>query len=161
MISTGIIAIYMVAFLLNRRAGGLLFTCLCAEYVGWAAVFQWSNDVYYGMLTHMMWGMIYASYLLLGKPTKRLLKLCGTMVLFQLIMSVDCWSCDGDETYLFILYKYILVIIHCCIVSTFIKRRKIVTIMGRVASTFRVFSTHYGFNVDFWYNQAINHKIQM
>lgn len=151
----------MVAFLLDRRAGGLLLTCLCAEYIGWSTLFTWSHGVYWGMLTHTMWGMIYASYILLGNPTGRLLKLCGTMVLFQLIMSVDCWSCDGDETYLFILYKYVLTIIHCCIISTFIKRRKIVAIMGHITATFRGLGTHYGFNVDFWYNQNINHKNQM
>ena len=159
MISTLIIAIYMVAFLLNRKSGVLLLTCLCAEYVGWAEMFAWSNDVYYGMLTHLMWGMIYASYLLLGNPNRKLLKLCGAMVLFQLIMSADCWSCDGDKTYLFILYKYVLVIIHCCIVSTFIQRRKIISIMDSIASVIRGISANYGFNVGFWYNNIIDHKI--
>jgi hypothetical protein len=158
MLTIIITAIYMVAFLLNRRAGPLLITFLCAEYVGWATIFSWSEDVYYGMLTHLMWGMIYASYLLLCKPNDKLLKLCGAMVLFQLIMSVDCWSCDGDKTYLFISYKYILVVIHCCIVSTFIQRRRIISILGYITSAFRAVSTNYGFNVGFWYNQTINHK---
>lgn len=160
MISTLIIAIYMVAFLLNRRSGTLLLTCLCTEYVGWATIFSWSADIYYGMLTHLMWGIIYASYMLLCNPSDKLLKLCGAMVLFQLIMSVDCWSCDGDKTYLFISYKFILVAIHCCIVSTFIQRRKIISIMDYIASAFRAVSTNYGFNVGFWYNNAINHEPQ-
>lgn len=148
----------MVAFLFDRRAGTLLLTCLCAEYVGWATVFSWSNTIYYGMLTHLMWGMIYAYYMLKCNPSNKLLKLCGIMVLFQLIMSVDCWSCNGDKTYLFVLYKYILVAIHCCIVSTFIKARRIISIMGGIASAFRMVCASYGFNVGFWYNNIINHK---
>ena len=154
MISTLIVSIHLVVFLLNRKAGVLLITCLCAEYVGWAEIFSWSAEIYYGALMHLIWGMIYASYVLLEKLDFRLLKLCGVMVLFQLIMSVDCLRSSGHETYLFILYKYILVVLHCCIVSTFISGRKLVTLLDNITSAFRGISTHYGFSVGFWYNKA-------
>ena len=158
MLTVFFIAIYMVAFLYERRASSLLFVCICAEFIGWSPLFTWSNSIEYGMLMHMMWGILYATYVLTSLPRGKLLLTCGAMILLQFIMSVDCRECEGNETILFILYKYIVTIIHCCIVSTFISKRRTIDIMGAIASVFRVVSTNYGFNVGFWYNTHISSK---
>jgi len=148
----------MVAFLFERKIITVFFPCLICELIGWSPLFTWSNDFHYGMLTHIMWGMVYASHIMLTSlKRQQLITLCS-MVLFQLIMSIDCWSCNGGETILFILYKYIIIIIHCCIIFTFLPGRRIITRLGNVASNFRVVITRYGFNVGFWYTKIITSK---
>jgi len=148
----------MVAFLFERKIITIFFPCLICELIGWSPLFIWSSTFHYGMLTHMMWGMVYASYIVLISLKKsQLITLCS-MVLFQLIMSMDCWSCDGNETILFVLYKYIIVVIHCCIISTFLPGRRIVTSLGDITSSFRLVITRYGFSVGFWYTKLITPK---
>lgn len=148
----------MVAFLYSRRAAGVLFVCLCAEFVGWSPLFTWSNQLQYGMVMHTMWAILYATYILTSLPRGKLLLTCTAMILFQFIMAIDCKGCGGYETILFIMYKYIVTIIHCCIVSTFISKRRTVAIMDGITSVFRLVGVNYGFNVGFWYNHRINSK---
>ena len=148
----------MIAFLFDRKIHTVLIPCLICEFIGWSPMFTWSNNFNYGMLTHVMWGMVYALYIILYSPNRRLILSCGAMVLFQLVMSIDCWSCKGNETSLFILYKYVVILIHCCIIFTFLSRRRVITTVGDIASVFRMVIANYGFNVGFWYTTIITHR---
>ena len=158
MLTIIILAIYTIAFLFDRKIHTILIPCLICEFIGWSPMFTWLNIIDYGMLTHVMWGMVYAYYILIVSSSRRLILSCGVMVLFQLIMSIDCWRCEGNETSLFILYKYIVVLIHCCIIFTFLSRRRVITTMGNIASVFRMVIANYGFNVGFWYNTFITYR---
>lgn len=148
----------MVAFLFDRKTNVVLIPCVICEFIGWSPLFEWSHGIHYGMLNHVMWGMVYAYYIMLRSPPGKQLLSCTIMVLFQLIMGIDCRSCEGNETILFILYKYIVVLIHCYIIFTFLSRKRIITTLGDIASIFRLFITSYGFNMHFWYTTIITHR---
>jgi hypothetical protein len=158
MLSVVIVAAYMVAFLFNKRALTLLFATTCCEFIGWSPLFSWSYDYYYGMLTFIVWGAIYATYILLESTTINIFIGCGIMVLFQLIMGVDSRNCNGYETALYISYEYILIAIHCYIVYSFIARGDIVRTLGGIIASFRGFVVNNVFNVVLWYTMDINQK---
>lgn len=158
MLSIIIVAVYMIAFLCDRKALTLFFATTCCEFIGNSPLFLWSHGYYYGMLNFTVWGIIYAMYVLLENPKAGLLRACVTMVLFQFAMSIDSRDSDGAETNLYISYEYVLVLIHCYIISSFISRRNIIRLMGRIASVFRLVVNGNVLNLVFWYTMLISQK---
>ena len=160
MLSIVIIAAYLVALLCNKRSLTLLFTTVCCEFIGWSPLFLWTHNYHYGMLNFIMWGVIYAIYTLLESSNKRVFVACGLMALFQLVMGMDTRNCNGYETALYNTYEYILVPIHCYILSAFISRRNIIRAMGNVTASIRGFCTNNVLNVVFWYTVVIRKKTE-
>lgn len=158
MLSIVIIAVYMIAFLCDRKALTLLFAVVCCEFVGNSPLFLWSHGYYYGMLHYAVWGIIYAMYVLLESPKDGLIRACVLMVLFQFSMSIDSRDSNGAETNLYISYEYVLVLIHCYILSSFISRRNIIRLMGRIASVLRAIVNGNVLNLVFWYTMGISQK---
>lgn len=158
MLSIIIVAVYMIAFLCDRKALTLFFAATCCEFIGWSPLFMWSHQYYYGMLNFTVWGIIYAMYVLLENPKGGLFRACVLMVIFQFAMSIDSRDCNGAETNLYISYEYILVLIHCYILSSFITRRNIIRLMGNVASAFRAIFNDNVLNLVFWYTMGISQK---
>jgi hypothetical protein len=158
MLSIVIIAAYMVAFLCNEKSLTLLFSAVCCEFIGWSPLFTWTHNYYYGMLNFIIWGVIYALYVLLEDVKGRALKACALMVLFQFAMSIDSRLFDGAKTNLYILYEYILVLIHCYIISAFISRGNFIKLMGSIYSVLRAFCNRYVLNLVCWYTVLTNQK---
>ena len=158
MLSIVIIAAYMVAFLCDKKAFTLLFASVCCEFIGWSPLFIWSHGYYYGMLNFTVWGIIYAMYVLLESVKGRTLYACVLMVVFQLSMSVDCRISDGAKTNMYISYEYILMLIHCYILSSFISRGNIIRLMGDISSVFRAICAQYVLNMVCWYTIHISQK---
>lgn len=148
----------MVAFLCDRKALTLVFAAVCCEFIGWSPLFLWSHGYYYGMLNFAVWGIIYAMHILLEGPKKHLLLACVLMVLFQFRMSIDSRDCNGAETNLYLSYEYILVLIHCYILSSFITRRNIVRFMGDIIRAFRSIVNGNVLNLVFWYTMGTGQK---
>jgi len=158
MLSILIIAAYMVALLCDRKALTLLFATVCCEFIGWSPLFEWSHTYHHGMLTFIVWGIIYAMYVLLDESKSDLMIACVVMVLFQFAMSVDSGSSQGAKTTLYIYYEYILVFIHCYILSSFITRGNIIRLMGDIASVFRSIINGNVLNLVFWYTMDTNQE---
>lgn len=158
MISIMIIAAYLVALFCDKRALTLLFSAVCCEFIGWSPLFVWTHDYRSGMLNFVMWGVIYALYALLEGVKGRLLLVCVAMVLFQLSMSADSYVSNGAETYLYLYYEHILMLIHCYILSSFITRGSVIRLLGNISSVFRAFVNGNVLNLVFWYTMGINQK---
>lgn len=151
-----VLAIYMVAFFVNRKSLAYLLACITSEVVGRASFFHWAFDYEYGVFIHMFWAIIYCYCLMLYCMSIVNFKLTAALTLvlvfYQLIMAWDCKWSEGNATFLYDSYKYIIIFIHCCIVSSLIERRNIVSRMDESASRFwRVFSLN-GHFLFFGYN---------
>lgn len=158
MLSVAIIAAYMVALLCDKKALTLLFACVCCEFIGWSPLFSWTHGYYYGMLNFAVWGIIYAMYVLLESPKGKLFISCSVMALFQFAMSIDSKDSGGAETNLYIYYEYILVLIHCYIISSFISRGNIIRFMGDMSPAVRGFFANNVLNLVFWYTILISQE---
>tara|TARA_R110002096_G_scaffold349885_1_gene542931 strand:- start:835 stop:1164 length:330 start_codon:yes stop_codon:yes gene_type:complete len=79
------------------------------------------------------------------------------MILFQFIMALDSKESEGNATFLFTSYKYIIVFIHCCIVSTFVEWRNIINFLDEFTSSSWRFFRLNGYFMFYRYN---NKKIQ-
>lgn len=80
------------------------------------------------------------------------------MILFQFIMALDSKESKGNATFLFISYKYIIVFIHCCIVSTFVEWRNIINFLDEFTSSSWRFFRLNGYFMFYRYN---NKNIQV
>jgi hypothetical protein len=156
MLSILIVAAYLVALLCDKKALTLLFAVVCCEFIGNSPLFLWTHHFYYGMLSFTAWGVIYAMYVLLENAKGRLRVACVMMVLFQTAMSVDSWVTNGAKTNLYISYEYVLVLIHCYIISSFITRGSIIRLLGYIASIIRIVINRNVLNLVFWYTMVIS-----
>jgi len=110
------------------------------------------------MLNFTVWGIIYAMYVLLENPKGGLIRACVLMILFQFSMSIDSRDSNGAETNLYISYEYLLVFIHCYILSSFISRGSVIRLLGNLASVFRSVVNGNVLNLVFWYTMVTSQK---
>lgn len=154
----------MVAFLVNRKSYNYLVTCFIAEFAGRFKLFEWALYYDWGAFMHLAWSAIYCYCLLWYylstnraiKEIKSTIFATVTLILFQLVMAIDCKWSNGSATFLFDNYKYIIVFIHCCIVSSLIKWGNIICIMDEFASSFRCFIRLNGYFILYQYNNKKN-----
>lgn len=155
----------MVAFLVNRKSYNYLITCFAAEFIGRFKLFEWALHYDWGAFMHLTWGVMYCYcllwYYLTTKQVVNEIKLTITatviLILFQLTMTVDCKWSNGSATFLFDNYKYIIVFIHCCIVSSLVRWGNIISFMDEFTSSFRCILRLNGYFMFYRYN---NKKIQ-
>lgn len=149
----------MVAIFINRNSSVYLVSCLLSEFVGRFTLFSWALTHEWGTFMHLIWSVIYCmclmTYLLsldrVTKKTNLTMIFTVVLILFQIIMALDCKWSDGDVTFLYISYKYIIVLIHCCIVSTFIKWGNIIGTMDEFSAGIRDIISINGYCVFCWY----------
>ena len=67
-------------------------------------------------------------------------------------MVLDCKWSDGNATFLFDNYKYIIVFIHCCIISTFIEWRGVIRLMDECTAAVWGFFRINGYLMLYRYN---------
>jgi len=155
----------MVAFLVNGKSIHYFLSCIAAEFIGRFALFAWALTYEWGVFMHLVWAVIYALcfmffWLSLSEiKTKDKFTMLFTiiMILFQFVMALDCKWSNGNATFLFVSYKYFIVIIHCCIVSTFIRWRNIISFLDEFTSSiWRIFRLN-GYFMFYRYN---NKKIE-
>lgn len=158
----------MVAFLVNVKSKYFLLACIVSEAVGRLALFSWALNYEYGVFIHLFWSVIYCYCLMfywlsIDRITNRIkltIILSMILIVYQLIMAWDCKWSVGNATFLYDSYKYIIVFIHCCIVSTFIERRNIINRLDEFVISFRGFFGANGYFMLYWYNGA-NSKNKM
>ena len=141
------LAIYMVAFIVDKDAKFFLVACITSEVVGRLSLLQWAMTYSYGAYMHMMWAIIYSYALAYYGLKCNLRKVTAGFVFlyvtFQLSMSADCFWSSGNVTFLYIHYKIIVTVLHCCIVSSFIKWRGVVRFVDDFfAGVWRFFNLH-------------------
>ena len=126
--------IYFLMTLYNRSCLPFFATAAICEIIGRSTLFSWALYYDYGSVMYLVWALVYCLTLL---TCYRFVKLnittivaCGIMILFQCLMSVDSANSQGFSTILYNLYYVINVVIHCCIVLTFISWRNIKRTMG-------------------------------
>jgi len=160
-----VLAIYMVAFFVNRKSTLFLIACIASEYIGRFTLFSWALTYEYGVFMHLIWSIIYCCCLMfywlsigrIDKKIKLTIIFSVTLIFFQLIMALDCKWSEGNATFLYSSYKYIIIIIHCCIVSTFIKRGNFISFMDEHLVAFRCFIGVNGYFMLCRYNNG-KHK---
>lgn len=159
-----LLAIYMVAFFVNYKSSIYFITFIMSEIIGRFALFSWAMSYEYGAFMHLMWAVIYGAcfmfywlHLNQEASNNKLTMICTMfMILFQFIMVLDCKGSEGNATFLFNNYKYIIVFIHCCIVSSFIQWGNIISFLDEfITSAWRFVCTN-GYNLLFWYNVKNN-----
>lgn len=158
------LAIYMVAFLCDRKSYHFLITFFAAEFIGRFEAFQWALYYDYGAFMHLSWGVMYcyclfSYYLHSGRTIKKMIWTTIatiTLILFQVAMVIDCKWSEGNATILFNNYKIIVTAIHCCILFTFIKWRFVVAFVDEfIASIGHVIRSN-GYYLHFWYTDKIS-----
>ena len=160
-----LLAIYTVAFFVNTKSTIYFVTFVIAEFIGRFSLFSWALEYEYGVFMHLIWAVIYSSCFMLywlslsQVKTKNKFTMLFTviMILFQFIMALDSKESEGNATFLFTSYKYIIVFIHCCIVSTFIEWRNIINFLDEFTSSSWRFFRLNGYFMFYRYN---NKKIQ-
>lgn len=155
-----VIAIYMVAFFVDRKAVCFLLACIVAELVGRVGLFSWALNYEYGVFMHLIWSVIYCLCLMfywlsianITNKVRLTIIFSVVLIFYQLIMAFDCKWSEGNATFLYNTYKYFIVIIHCCIVSTFIKWGNIIKILDEFIISFRCFISANGHFMFYRYN---------
>jgi len=159
-----VLAIYTVAFFVNRKSALFLIACITSEYIGRFSLFSWALNYEYGVFMHLFWSIIYCCCLMfyrlsIDKMNNKIkLTIIFTMVLifFQLIMAFDCKWSEGDATFLYGSYKYIIIFIHCCIVSSFVEWRNIINFLDELSSSVRCIFRPNGYFMFYRYNNKKN-----
>ena len=54
-----VLAIYMIAFLVNRQSSKFLVACIISELAGRLTFFSWALNYEYGVFMHLFWSLIY------------------------------------------------------------------------------------------------------
>lgn len=155
-----VLAIYMVAFFVNGKSRVFLVACLASEYIGRFSLFSWAMNYEHGVFMHLFWSVIYCCCLMLywfsvgriGNKIKLTIVFTVILILFQLIMAFDCKWSEVNATFLYDSYKYIIIIIHCCIVSTFIEWGSVIRFMDEFFAGFRGFIGANGYFCLYRYN---------
>lgn len=149
----------MVAIFINRNSSIYLVSCLVSEFIGRFALFSWALTHEWGTFMHLIWSLIYCMCLVMywvsldsvTKKTNLTIIFTVILILFQIIMALDCKWSDGNVTFLYSSYKYVIVLIHCCIVSTFIEWGNIIRTMDEFSASIRGVISINGYCVLFWY----------
>ena len=150
----------MIAFFVNGKSTYFLLACLASEAVGRLALFSWALNYEYGVFMHLFWSVIYCYCLMfywlgidrITIKIKLTIALTIILIFYQLVMAWDCKWSEGNATFLYGSYKYIIVFIHCCIVSTFIERGNIINRLDEFTINFRGFFGANGYFNVYWYN---------
>lgn len=160
-----LLAIYMVAFFVNDKSIYYFLAFIASEFIGRFALFSWALNYEWGVFMHLVWAIIYSCCLLfywlatdrITNKIKLTIIFSVVLICFQLIMTLDCKWSEGNATFLYNNYKYIIILIHCCIVSAFIKWGNIIRFMDEFASSVRCIFCLNGYFMFYRYN---NKKIQ-
>lgn len=151
-----VLAIYMVAFTVNDKSFYYFLSCIASEFIGRFALFSWALTYEWGVFMHLIWAVIYCLclmfYWLSIKKINLTVVFTIILIVFQLIMALDCKWSEGNATLLYNTYKYLIVFIHCCIVFTFIKWGSIISFMDEHVVGIRSFFSLNGYFVLYWYN---------
>ena len=155
----------MIAFFVNRKSYNYLLTCFAAEFIGRFKFFEWALSYEWGTFIHLTWAVMYCYCLLwyylttnqVVSEIKLTISATVILILFQLVMAFDCKWSNGNATFLFDNYKYIIVFLHCCIVSSLIKWGSIISFMDEFTSSFWGIFRLNGYFMFYRYN---NKKIQ-
>jgi len=156
-----LLAIYMVAFLINGRSIHYFLAFIASEFIGRFSLFSWAITYEWGVFMHLIWSIIYALCFMffwlslseVNKKNKLTMLLTVVMILFQFVMALDCKWSEGNATFLYNSYKYLIIIIHCYIVSTFIKWGNIIAFMDEHVIGIRGIFGGNGYFMFYWYNK--------
>lgn len=135
----------MIAFFVNKKSTFFLVACIASEYIGRFSLFSWALNYEYGVFMHLFWSIIYCCCLMfywlsidrIDSKIKLTIVFTVILIFFQLIMAFDCKWSEGNATFLYYIYKYLIIIIHYCIVSTFIKWGSVIGFMDEFFVGFR------------------------
>jgi hypothetical protein len=117
-----------------------IFTCLAIAY---SPLYDALSQVQFYCLYSLVYITI-ARYL----ANKKIKSTLVIMAVFQLLMAMDSYVNANVETWLYNSFEEITVLIHILIVSSSLKLKPIDlgAILGRVVTTMRGLSHHYGFS---------------
>ncbi len=118
----GLNVIYMALYIIilaikttaaRAKASAAVFLCVGLSY---SPLFYILNEVQYYALLSIIYSITARSI-----TNERGKAACSIMAVFELAMVIDSGVANGDETYLFSNYETITTIIHCCIISAFVR----------------------------------------
>jgi len=142
------------------------FACVISEFVGRSPFFAWGMYYQHGVFMHMSWALIYSFaltfyYSKIGNielRDKLRMFFVTVLIFYQLIMSNDCVWSGGNATFMHDSYKYIIIVIHSCIVSTFIKKSSFIRCLDGLLNSVRCVFNNFGGNKIYEYNYKCDSK---
>lgn len=124
---------FIAAFFIVEAVGVLNYTELHYRYLAYSIMYSF---VYWHLFINNYKLKIMSGYVI--------------MLLFQLVMTADAYYYPHIKTPVYIAYEYIIVAIHCYIISTAVDRRTLIKALGNCAR--RVFDMlDIGYRLSFCY----------
>ena len=151
-VSNILIALYVLSYISNRKPTFLVGFLLVELYGHLSIVSSLTNPQYY-----LGYAFVYTvTYWYIFKQYKMINALVGyvTLIILELIMSLDAILYAETETVIYNSYTYIIVFVHLYIILSLFKWRRIGRNMGLFArSLLCTFCPSYNYSL-FWYNKV-------
>lgn len=124
---------FIAAFFIVETIGVISYTELHYRYLSYAVIYSFTY-----------W------YLFINNYRLKIMSGYVIMLLFQLVMTADAYYYPKTKTFLYVSYEYIIVAIHCYIISTIMDRGAFIKVLGDCAR--RVFNMlDIGYRLSFCY----------
>lgn len=140
-----LLAAYVCLFALNRKSC-FIVAFFVVEIIG---AMNYTQNHYRYLSYSAVYSFVYW-YLFINNYKLKIMSGYVIMLLFQLVMTADAYYYPKTQTPIYICYEYIVVAIHCYIISTIMDRGAFIKVLGDCAR--RVFNMlDIGYRLSFCY----------
>ena len=133
-VSNTLICLYAISYIVNRKSCFIVAFILC-EFLANSSILANLSDSTYYIVMASVYGLLYC-YCHSRFMALKIRAGCVIMILFQAWMSIDAKTYNGNETFVYENYLYIVVLIHLYIISSLFKWSRIRGGMGDYARSF-------------------------
>lgn len=123
------ISFYLLAFFCNKKSACFLLAFAFCELVSMAGFFSLLEIKNGGAIVHLVWSAMFSAAALtyakectkVNKRIKSTITAVSIMIIYQVMMAIDCLVSPQYATSLYNTYQVIIVLIHCAICLSFVK----------------------------------------
>tara|TARA_R110000850_G_scaffold29148_2_gene80696 strand:+ start:1059 stop:1592 length:534 start_codon:yes stop_codon:yes gene_type:complete len=127
-VSNALVFLYAMAYIINRKGCFITAFILCEFLADGPMLVSLPNSTYY-LVMASVYSLLYCHCFYKSMPLKNISG-CVIMVSFQIWMSIDAKAYNGNETFVYENYIYIIVFIHLYIIGTLFNWSRIRRSMG-------------------------------
>ena len=149
-VSNILICLYAISYIENRKSCFIVAFILCEFLANGPILVNLPDSTYY-LVMASVYSSLYC-YCVSNFMALKTITGCVIMILFQVWMSVDAKTYNGNETFIYENYIYIVVLIHLYIISPLLKWSRIRDGMGDYVRGFMLMLRNNDTVSFFWYN---------